>query len=119
MNRRPPRLCSCGNRVPHGVRCRCQREQDRQRNARHDRKRPNASARGYSRDWEAAARVFLRQPGNERCTGTENNPCGAPATLVRHRISIREHPELRMNPANWRPGCRRCNALDYIRERNR
>jgi hypothetical protein len=23
-----------------------------------------------------------------------------------------------MSPANWRPGCRRCNALDYIRERS-
>lgn len=112
MSRRPPRLCSCGSVVPRGDRCQCQRVQDRERNARHDRHRPNASARGYSRDWESAARTFLRQPGNERCE------CGAPATLVRHRISIRQHPELRMSPANWRPGCRRCNALDYIRERN-
>jgi 5-methylcytosine-specific restriction endonuclease McrA len=94
------------------VRCHCQREADRLRNARHDRRRPNASVRGYSRDWETAARAFLRQPGHERCE------CGALATLVRHRISIRQHPELRMNPANWRPGCRRCNALDYVRERN-
>lgn len=109
---RPPRICPCGNRVPHGIPCRCQREQSRLRGARHDRQRPNASARGYSRDWEQAARTFLRQPDNERCE------CGAPATLVRHRISIRQHPELRMSPTNWRPGCRRCNANDYVRERN-
>ncbi|WP_306225748.1 endonuclease [Bosea beijingensis] len=111
MSRRPPRLCSCGSIVSHGARCQCQREQDRVRGARHDRARPNARQRGYDRQWEEVARTYLRQPGNQRCE------CGAPATLVRHRISIRQHPELRMSPANWRPGCRRCNALDYIRER--
>lgn len=52
-------------------------------------------------------------PGNDRCE------CGAPATLVRHVVSIRRHPELRMVRSNWRPGCRRCNARDYIREQRR
>lgn len=108
---RPPRICPCNVIVPHGERCRCQQLAARERSARHDRRRPPAHKRGYDHEWEAVARTFLRQPGNERCE------CGAPATLVRHRISIRSFPELRMSPANWRPGCRRCNALDYIRER--
>ncbi|MBX9452639.1 MAG: endonuclease [Mesorhizobium sp.] len=110
---RPPRLCSCGKIIPHGERCACQRANDRARNARHDTRRENASRRGYDREWRDAARDFLRLPGNDRCE------CGAPATLVRHVVSIRRHPELRMHRANWRPGCRRCNALDYIRERRR
>lgn len=107
---RPPHLCTCGRIVPRGVRCECQRQSGRERNARHDARRDNASRRGYDRAWEEAARAFLQLPGNKHCE------CGAPATLVRHIVSIRRHPELRMVRANWRPGCRRCNARDYIRE---
>lgn len=111
---RPPHLCACGARIiPHGERCPCQINAMRERNRRHDQRRENSSRRGYDRAWERAAREFLRLPGNDVCE------CGAPATLVRHVISIRRHPELRMHRANWRPGCRRCNALDYIRERRR
>lgn len=111
---RPPHLCACGTRiVPHGDRCPCQIKATRERNARHDARRENASRRGYDREWEQAARAFLALPCNDLCD------CGAPATLVRHLVSIRRHPELRMHRANWRPGCRRCNARDYIRERSR
>lgn len=113
MTRRPPRLCSCGKIVAHGVRCECQMTADRERNRRHDRRRESASQRGYDRAWESAAREFLSQPANSHCE------CGAPATLVRHVASIRRYPEMRMVRANWRPGCRRCNARDYIRERAR
>jgi 5-methylcytosine-specific restriction protein A len=109
---RPPRLCTCGRIVAYGVRCACQQEAHRERSARHDRRRPNARQRGYTAEWEAAAKAFLQLPGNERCE------CGAPAVLVRHVISIRRAPHLRMVRSNWRPGCRRCNALDTIRERN-
>lgn len=110
---RPRRLCSCGKIVPHGTLCTCQQAQARARNARHDRRRPNARQRGYDRQWEEAARAFLSLPGNSHCA------CGAPAVLVRHIVSIRRHPELRMNRHNWRPGCRRCNARDYLMERQR
>lgn len=112
MSRRPPHLCACGMRkIPHGERCPCQIKAARERNARYDARRENSSRRGYDREWMEAAHAFLKLPGNDRCE------CGAPATLVRHIISIRKYPELRMVRANWRPGCRRCNALDYIRER--
>ena len=108
---KPPRICLCGNVVPHGVLCACQIKAARERSARHDNRRENASRRGYDRAWEQAARAFIKLPGNDRCA------CGAPSTLVRHIVSIRRCPELKMVRANWRPGCRRCNALDYIRER--
>jgi 5-methylcytosine-specific restriction protein A len=109
---RPPHLCACGMRtIPHGEQCPCQIKAARERNARHDRQRPNASRRGYDRAWQEAASAFLKLPGNDRCA------CGAPATLVRHVYSIRRYPDLRMHVPNWRPGCRRCNAQDYLRER--
>ncbi len=109
---RPPRYCPCGQIVPAAQRCQCQRTATRERNARHDRRRKNASQRGYDRAWERAARSFLGEPSNRYCE------CGAPATLVRHVISIRRYPELRMVRSNWRPGCRRCNARDYLKERD-
>ena len=111
MTIRPPRLCSCGAVVPHGIRCECQIKQDRARKARHDQRRPHARARGYDAAWERAAKAFLARLGNERCA------CGAPAVLVRHIKSIRTRPDLRMVESNWRPGCQRCNAQDVARER--
>lgn len=73
--------------------------------------RPSARQRGYDHEWEVAARQFLRV--NPVCT------CGAPAVLVRHKVSIRQRPDLRMDRTNWLPGCRRCNALDMSRERGK
>lgn len=73
--------------------------------------RPSARQRGYDAAWEKAARAFLAHPANRLCE------CGAPAVLVRHRISIAKRPDLRMSPANWLPGCQRCNRMDRERER--
>lgn len=85
--------------------------QARERKARFDRKRPNASRRGYDREWQEAARAFLAEAGHDRCA------CGAPATVVMHTISIRTRPDLRMVRTNWRPGCQRCNAKQAAEER--
>lgn len=103
MPMRPPRVCSCGRRVPVGQRCACRKVKDRER--------PSARQRGYNSDWEREAKAFLALPGNERCA------CGQPATLVRHVISIRKRPDLRMVRSNWRPGCARCNAIDTARDK--
>lgn len=108
---RPPRLCTCGKIVPHGIRCECQITATRARNRRHDARRPSARHRGYDAAWQAAASAFLARPGNEYCR------CGAKATVVMHQKSIRTRPDLRMVESNWRPGCQRCNALDAVRER--
>lgn len=100
---RAPHICSCGRRVADGQRCSCARAtQDT---------RPSARRRGYDTEWEREAKAFLALPGNDRCA------CGRAATLVRHVISIRKRPDLRMDRSNWRPGCTRCNAVDTARDR--
>lgn len=104
MARRAPRLLACGC-ISSGTPCRHQAAAK----AAADQRRPTARQRGYDRAFQKAAAAFLRE--HPRCT------CGAPAVLVRHRISIRRRPDLRMDPTNWLPGCRRCNARDVARER--
>lgn len=98
MPSRPARICACGRRVPAGVRCECLKARDAER--------PNAARRGYDAEWQAASRAFLAEPSNDKCE------CGAPAVLVRHVVSIRRRPDLRMVRSNWKPGCRSCNARD-------
>lgn len=108
-----PRVCGlCGSVHPRGERCPVSEARARELKARFDLKRPNASRRGYDREWEAAAKAFLAEPGNQRCAR-----CGAPATVVMHRTSIRKRPDLRMDRTNWRPGCQRCNAKEAAEER--
>lgn len=85
---------------------------DAQRKARFDKKRPNASKRGYDKEWEREARAFLSLPENELCAR-----CGAKAAVVMHIKSIRTRPDLRMVRSNWRPGCQRCNAIEAAHER--
>lgn len=100
---KPPRVCACGSTVPAGKRCACQ--------AVFDRARGGARQRGYDVAYQRAAAAFLAEPGHERCD------CGRPATLVRHVVSIRQRPDLRMARTNWRPGCASCNAKDAARDR--
>lgn len=107
-----PRVCGhCGGVHPHGERCSIAVARHRERSARHDTKRPGARKRGYDAEWQREAKAFLARPENKHCS------CGAPATVVRHKISIRRAPHMRMNRSNWQPGCHRCNAIDAARER--
>jgi len=109
---RAPTVCGyCGQAHPSGERCRKVKALDAERKARFDRNRPNASRRGYDREWETAAKAFLSEPGNDLCA------CGAHATVVMHVKSIRTRPDLRMDRTNWRPGCQRCNAKEAAEER--
>jgi 5-methylcytosine-specific restriction protein A len=98
---RAPRLQSCGCIVPAGQRCRHARARDRER--------PTARQRGYDTAYQVAAAEFLKT--HKRCA------CGAPAVLVRHRISIRLRPDLRMDQSNWLPGCHSCNVKDAHRDK--
>lgn len=102
---RAPSIRSCGCILRSGEMCQHQRA----RKAEADKQRPSARQRGYDRSFQRAAAAFLKD--HRFCT------CGAPAVLVRHRISIRKRPDLRMDRSNWLPGCRRCNARDVQRER--
>ncbi len=94
---RPARICSCGKRVPSGMRCACQQARERER--------PTARQRGYTTEWQKAAKTFLAQPGHERCV-----TCGAPATVVDHRIAHKGDQRLFWDSSNWQPMCRRCNT---------
>ena len=105
MPTRPDRICNCGRRVAASTVCACQRA----RKAEADRRRPSAHTRGYDDDWRTARTDFLKT--HRTCT------CGKPATLVRHRISIRLRPDLRLDRSNWLPGCVSCNALDRERDK--
>lgn len=97
---RPPHLCQCGNIVAHGARCTCQINSTRARNRRYDTTRPNARARGYTREWEAARAEFLAQHSHCKHTG-----CTAPATVVDHIIPHRGDRTLFWDRSNWQPLC--------------
>ncbi|MFK8250658.1 endonuclease [Ancylobacter terrae] len=105
MADRAPRICGCGYRIAPGARCPC----ETRRKAEADKTRPSARERGYDTEYQRAAATFLLS--HPVCT------CGRPAVLVRHKISIRQRPDLRLEPSNWLPGCRSCNARDVQRER--
>lgn len=109
---RAPRICSCGKVVPSGAICPCQAKRAAERKARFDKTRPNSSQRGYDGNWQREAKAFLARPENARCAR-----CGAPAAVVMHIKSIRSRPDLRMDKANWRPGCQRCNAIEAAIEK--
>jgi 5-methylcytosine-specific restriction endonuclease McrA len=112
---RPPRICACGNRVPHGIPCRCQREADRLRRASHDRRRPPARERGYDHEWRKARLEYLATHPNCAMPG-----CGAKATTVDHIIPHRGDRALFWNRRNWQPLCTHChNSAKQRQERNR
>lgn len=83
MNR-PPRICPCNVIVPNGERCRCQEQAHRERNARHDRRRPPARERGYDHEWRKARIAFLADHPHCGMAG-----CTEPATTVDHIIPHR------------------------------
>lgn len=99
---RPPHLCSCGKIVSHGARCACQITATRERNARHDRRRPSAAGRGYDSRWRKARRDFLTS--HPDCA-----MCANPATTVDHIIAHRGDPALFWNRSNWQSLCTRCH----------
>jgi len=103
MPSKGPRICACGHRVPPGIRCPCELRADTERKARHDRKRPNSSARGYGSRWERERAAFLVL--HPLCAF-----CGATARLVDHEIPHRGDPGLFWRKANWQPLCTSCHS---------
>lgn len=100
---KPPRLCSCGAIVPHGVLCACQVQRQLERKRRYDATRPNSRQRGYTREWEKARAEFLRL---YPCCAM----CGADATLVDHIKPHRGDKALFWNWNNWQALCTPCHS---------
>ena len=112
MPMRPPRSCACGRRVPAGTSCACQKAQGAARKARHDRKRPSSSARGYTSRWERERLAFLK--ANPFC-----KRCGEPATVVDHVRPHKGDAALFWDRTNWQPLCAHDHNAAKQREERR
>ncbi|MDW5314084.1 HNH endonuclease signature motif containing protein [Rhizobium sp. PL01] len=110
----PPRICSCGEKVPHGELCICQRTSARKRNARHDARRPSARERGYNHEWRKARTEYLTMHPYCAMPG-----CGKPASVVDHILAHRGDRNLFWSRTNWQPLCAPChNSIKQRQERN-
>jgi len=99
---RPSKLCTCGSVVPHGTACACQIEAKRQRDRRHDARRPNSGQRGYTGEWRKRSREWLVY--HPVCV-----MCGEQASLVDHIQPHRGDPNLFWAWQNWQSLCSSCH----------
>jgi 5-methylcytosine-specific restriction endonuclease McrA len=97
MPQLPPRICRCGHVVPPGARCNCQLLAA----IDWENRRGSASYRGYDDEWRRLRARFLRQ--HLYC---EHADCNRRAEEVHHKLSVREHPELRLIWSNLMALCR-------------
>jgi 5-methylcytosine-specific restriction enzyme A len=105
----PPRACACGAIVQAGTYCACQIR----RRAENDRRRPNATERGYDSKWQRERVAFLKAHPN--CTF-----CGTAATVVDHKTPHRGDKRLFWSRSNWQPLCAPChNSRKQRMERSR
>lgn len=100
----PPRHRPPGQKSPE--------QAARERKALVDKRRPTARERGYTAEWERAAKAFLALPGYEFCACG----CGRQADMVDHRIPHKGDMRLFWDRANWQPMARRCNSAKAARE---
>ncbi|CDM57624.1 MULTISPECIES: HNH endonuclease [Rhizobium] len=113
---KPPRLCSCGNIVPHGALCACQSNARRERNARHDARRPSARDRGYNYEWRKARLEYLAS--HPHCRECSKSGITRLASVVDHIIPHRGDKNLFWHRANWQPLCAPChNSFKQRQER--
>jgi 5-methylcytosine-specific restriction protein A len=98
-----PRICGCGYKIAPDTACPCEQRQAHERHQRHDANRPNATQRGYSRQWRRVSANFLRT--NRWCA-----MCGKPADLVDHIIPHKGNPDLFWDKdKNWQSLCAHCH----------
>lgn len=119
MSVRPPHLCTCGCGmiIPHGQKCDRQQLAARERNARHDRRRPSSAERGYNHEWRKARLEYLTaHPHCRKCSelGTVR-----PATVVDHITPHRGNDRLFWFRGNWQPLCGPCHNSAKQREERR
>ena len=95
MPLKAPRICSCGLKVAHGLKSACQIK----RKAEADKRRPNATQRGYDSKWQRESKAFLAQPENRLCACG----CGRMADMVDHIVPHRGDSKLFWKRSNWQP----------------
>jgi 5-methylcytosine-specific restriction endonuclease McrA len=110
MPMKAPRICSCGTKVAHGLMCACLIK----RRAEIDRRRPNATQRGYNSKWARESKTFLALPGNQSCACG----CGRIANVVDHIVPHRGDMRLFWDRTNWQPLNSHChNSAKQASER--
>jgi 5-methylcytosine-specific restriction protein A len=70
-----------------------------------DQRRGTSSQRGYDAAWRRFRARYLA--ANPYCCTPS---CRRAATEVDHVLSIRERPDLRLDPSNCRPFCKPCHS---------
>ena len=94
------RICpQCGELVDRGATCPCRLAKRKEA----DQQRGSAASRGYDAEWQALRRLWLE--ANPMCV-----LCGKPAKHVDHVLSIKQRPDLRLDPANLRSLCHSCHS---------
>jgi len=99
MPMKPPRICSCGKIVPSNVICLCQQR----RRIEADKRRPNATDRGYDSAWRKARSAYLAK--HSFCAMCAAQGVTIPATVVDHIRPHRGNKALFWDPNNWQPLC--------------
>jgi 5-methylcytosine-specific restriction protein A len=104
MPSRAPRVCgNCNQAHASDERCPIAAARTKERKARADSRRPSARQRGYTKEWEEAAKAFLAVYGSCR-------RCGAAASVVDHIKPHKGDQALFWNRANWQPLCTPCHS---------
>ena len=86
-------------------------EAERRRKRLLDQRRPNAHDRGYDADWQRARAAYLAE--HPMCC---HPGCTEPASDVDHIESIRDRPDLRLEPSNFRSLCRSHHSARTARD---
>ncbi|SHH03888.1 HNH endonuclease [Kaistia soli DSM 19436] len=101
---KPPRIRPCcGEIVPAGELCACQRRRLLERHRRHDARRPSAWRRGYDREHRIARMHHLAQHPN--CV-----MCSEPATIADHVVAHRGDRALLRDASNLQSLCATCHS---------
>jgi 5-methylcytosine-specific restriction protein A len=112
---RPPRICSCGETVEHGVFCVCQRKAKHERDARFDATRPPSSVR-YPAGWRKARAEYLAT--HPHCRECSSHGVTTLASVVDHILPHKRDTRLFWSRANWQPLCAPChNSTKQRKER--
>lgn len=74
-----------------------------------DQRRGTPAERGYDADWRKLRTYILSQ--NPLCVCCKENGRFVPAQDIHHIKKIRTHPELRLEPSNLMPVCKKCHNI--------